>query len=62
MRNDLERTRKEAVYPNLIYYPSICLEGLRKIMKNVTQYSRPQSRDLSSGPPQYEAGMLAANR
>jgi hypothetical protein len=45
-------------WPNLRYYPGICLEGLRKATKNFSQDSRSPGRDLNSGPPEYEAGML----
>jgi hypothetical protein len=37
-------------WPNLRYYPGICLEGLRKTTKNLSQDSR--------SPPEYEAGEL----
>jgi hypothetical protein len=45
--------RKQS-WPNLRYYPSICLEGPRKTTK------KPQSGQLVSrpGPPEYEAGVL----
>jgi hypothetical protein len=38
----------------LRYYPSIRLEGLRNAKKNLRQDSRSLSRDLNSGPPEYE--------
>jgi hypothetical protein len=45
-------------WPNLRYYPGICMEGLRKPMKNISQASWSQSEDVKSGPPKYEAGVL----
>jgi hypothetical protein len=55
----MERMRKEAVVPNLKYYPGLCLEGLRKTSKNIGQDSRSPGQDLNSGPPEYETGVLA---
>jgi hypothetical protein len=43
---------------NLRYYPGICVEGLRKTMKNLSQDSRSPGRDLNPGHPEYEAGVL----
>jgi hypothetical protein len=43
---------------NLRYYPSICLEGLRKTMKNLNQESWSLGRDLNPGSLKYKAGML----
>jgi hypothetical protein len=51
--NELER-----MWPNLRYYPNICLEGLRKTTKSLSQDSRSPGRDLNLGPPKYEAGVL----
>jgi hypothetical protein len=34
----------------LRYYPGIHLEGLRKAMKNLSQYSWSLGQDLNSGP------------
>jgi hypothetical protein len=45
-------------WPNLRYYPGICLEGLTKTTKNLSQHSRSPGRDLNPGPPEYEAGVL----
>jgi hypothetical protein len=42
---------------NLRYNPGICLEGLGKT-KRICQDRRPPGRDLSSGLPEYEAGVL----
>jgi hypothetical protein len=44
--------------PDLRYYPVICLEGLRKTTKNLSQDRRSLGRDLNPGPPEYEAGVL----
>jgi hypothetical protein len=41
-------------WPNLRYYPGICLEGLRKTTKNLSQDNRSPGRDLNPGPPEYE--------
>jgi hypothetical protein len=51
-----ERTRK---WHNLRYYPGICLEGLRKTTKKLSQDSQSPDRDLKPGPPKYEAGVVA---
>jgi hypothetical protein len=40
----------------LRYYPGISLWGLRKTTKS--QDSRSPGRDLNSGTPEYEAGVL----
>jgi hypothetical protein len=44
-------------WPNLRYYPRIRLEGLRKTTKTLSQDSRSQIRNLTPGPPKYEAGL-----
>jgi hypothetical protein len=43
--------------PNLRYYPSIYVEGLRKTTKNLSQNNLSPGRDVNSGPPKYEAGV-----
>jgi hypothetical protein len=40
------------------YYPGVCLEGLKKTTKSLSQDSRSLGRDLKPGPPEYEAQML----
>jgi hypothetical protein len=45
-------------WSNLGYCLGICLEGLRKTMKNVSQDRRSLGCDLSVGRPMYEAGVL----
>jgi hypothetical protein len=47
-----ERTRS---WTNLRYCPGICLEGLRKITKNINQDNRSLGRDLNPGPPEYKS-------
>jgi hypothetical protein len=42
----------------LRYYPCICLDGLRKTMENLSQYSWSPGRDLNPASPEYEAGVL----
>jgi hypothetical protein len=43
-------------WPNLRSNPGICIEGLRKTTKNLSQDSWSPGRDLNTGPPKYEAG------
>jgi hypothetical protein len=45
-------------WPNLRYYPGICVEGLRKAIKILSQHSGSPDRDLSVGPPEYVAGIV----
>lgn len=40
-------------------YPSICLEGLRKGAKILSQVSWPPGHDLNLGPPEYEVAVYA---
>jgi hypothetical protein len=40
------------------YCPGLCLEGLRKTMKNLNQDSHSLSHDLTMAPPEYETGAL----
>jgi hypothetical protein len=49
---------RKRTWPNLRYYPRMCLEGLRKTTKHLSQDSRSPGRDLNPGPPEYEAGVL----
>jgi hypothetical protein len=55
VNKELDRTRKEAVSPNLRHYRRICLEGEQR---NSSQDSRFLERDLNTRPPEYEAGLL----
>jgi hypothetical protein len=45
-------------WPNLRYYSSICLEGLRNITKNFIQDTGFPGQNLNPVPPEYEAGVL----
>jgi hypothetical protein len=38
----------------LRYYPNICLEGLSKSTKYLSQDSKSPDQDLNPGPPAYE--------
>jgi hypothetical protein len=40
VNNEIKRTWKEVVVPDLRYYPGIFQEGLRKMMKNLSQDSQ----------------------
>jgi hypothetical protein len=39
-------------------WPNICLQGLRKAMKTLSQDSQSTGQDLNQEPPKYEAGVL----
>jgi hypothetical protein len=45
-------------WPNLRYYASICLEGWRKTMRNLSQDSQFPGQCLKMEPPMYGAGVL----
>jgi hypothetical protein len=44
-------------WPNLRYYPDICLEGLRKTMNSLSQDSRSPVWDLNPESLEHEAGV-----
>jgi hypothetical protein len=52
-----KRYERKRSWTNLRCYPSISLEGLRKIRKSLNQDSRSPGRDLSLRSPEYEAGV-----
>jgi hypothetical protein len=58
MNDELEGCARKQSWPNLRLYPGICLEALRKPMK--TSIMIANLRDLSSRPPNYEAGVLTS--
>jgi hypothetical protein len=49
-------------WPNLRYYPGICLEGLGETTRNLSQDNRSPGGDLNPGPPEYEARVLSCRR
>jgi hypothetical protein len=44
--NKLKNTERKQYWPNLRYYPSICMEGLRRRVKTLSQYKRTEGVDL----------------
>jgi hypothetical protein len=44
--------------PNLSYYPSIFMEGLRKAMRNLSQGGQSLGQDLNLEYPKYKTGVL----
>jgi hypothetical protein len=44
---------------NLRYYPSTCLDGLRKTAKSLDQDSQSPGQYLNQRPPKYKTGVLA---
>jgi hypothetical protein len=54
-----KRFGRKRSWPNLKYYPGICLEGPRKSEKPLSQDSRFMSRDFNPGPLEYEAQVLS---
>jgi hypothetical protein len=57
---NLKGCGRKRSWPNLRYCSGICLEGLRKTTKIISQASRSPGRDLNPGSPVYEAGELTA--
>jgi hypothetical protein len=49
------------LWPNLKYYPNICLVGQRKCMMKLRHYSESGCQDLNQGPPKYEVGVLTTH-
>jgi len=56
--DELETTWKETVVTYLRYYPTFCLEELRKTTKNIDQDGRFPCRDSNFGHPEYTWGAL----
>jgi hypothetical protein len=58
LNNELERTWRAVIC--VMYYTSICLNGLKKATKNLSQDSRSPDRDLNPEPVEYkvEVGLL----
>jgi hypothetical protein len=59
--NCKEYGRKES-WPNLRYFPSSCLEGLRKTMKTLSHDNQWPRQDLNWASPQYRLEALHRNR
>jgi hypothetical protein len=55
MNNELERMWKEG---GMTYYPNICLEILKKTMKNLSQDTWWLNWDLNQIPPEYTSEVL----
>jgi hypothetical protein len=49
MDDEMAGTWKEKVVAYLRHYPGISLKGLRKIMRNISPYSRSPGLDLNPG-------------
>jgi hypothetical protein len=49
--------RKQS-WPNSRHYPGICVEGLRKATKNLSQNSPSPGQNINPEPPEHEAGVL----
>jgi hypothetical protein len=45
-------------WPNLRYYPGICLEGLRENTENLSDNRRSLGPEMNSGSPKYEAEVI----
>jgi len=41
------------LWPNLMYYPCICLEALKNTINNLKQGSSYLGRDMNPGPPKW---------
>jgi hypothetical protein len=54
----LKRICKKRSWPNLRHNHDICLEGLSKTTKNLSQDSPSPGQDLNPRPPEYEAEVL----
>jgi hypothetical protein len=52
--DEFEGSRRKRSWPNLKYYPGICLEGTRKTTKSLSQDSQSPGPDLNPGPTEYE--------
>jgi hypothetical protein len=51
--DESERILKEAAILLWRYYPSICLQGVRKAMKNTSEYNQGHNLDLKPAPSEY---------
>jgi hypothetical protein len=55
---NLKGCERKRLWSNVSHYPDICMEGLRKITKDLSLNSRSPGRDLNPRPPEFEAGVL----
>jgi hypothetical protein len=55
---ELEREWGKQLWPNLRYYPGICLEGLRKTTDNRSQNSWYPDQDTNQAPPECKSKAL----
>jgi hypothetical protein len=62
MNDELERIWKEAPVAYSRYYPSICLEKLRKTTKTLSQNSRSPVRDSNLALSKYMSRALMYTR
>jgi hypothetical protein len=53
---------RKRLWPNLRYYARICLEGLRKTMKELSQDSPSPGQDLNSEDCEYEEVLIVRPR
>jgi hypothetical protein len=60
MTYELERMWMEVVRAYFKVLSSICLQGLKKTMKNLSQDSQSPGQELDLGVPEYEARMLTS--
>jgi hypothetical protein len=56
--NELERRRRKRSWPNLRYYPRICLKGLRKILNKVFNNIRCTCHDSNPTTTEYMSEAL----
>jgi hypothetical protein len=62
MNDELEVIWNEAVVAYFGHYPGLCLEGVRRVTKNLNQGSRCPGRDSNRAPSEYESGALLLDR
>jgi hypothetical protein len=61
VNDELESGRKRP-WPNLMCYPRIFLEELKKTSKSLSHDGRYPGRDLNPGPPEYEGVLTTPPR
>jgi len=58
MNDELERLCSEVFMVYVRYYPSICLEGLRKTVSNLSQDSQSPGQESNLETQKYETGVM----